>query len=85
MQRDQYDRFLAVLTEWAEGDPRVLGLVVLGSTAGVGRRPDEWSDHDFFVVSRDGAADELRADRSWLPDADRIVHYRVTCLPPVAS
>ncbi len=79
MRRADYDRFTAELTAWAETDPRVRGLVVLGSTASVGREPDEWSDHDFFVIGHDGTAAELRGDRSWLPDADRIVvHFRET-------
>ncbi|MGI9645505.1 MAG: hypothetical protein ACR2O6_09375, partial [Ilumatobacteraceae bacterium] len=79
MERAEFDRFTAELTAWAEVDPRVRGLVVLGSTSGVGREPDEWSDHDFFVICTDGAAGELRADRAWLPDPDRVViHVRET-------
>ncbi|HET9442133.1 MAG TPA: hypothetical protein VFO65_02350, partial [Acidimicrobiales bacterium] len=35
--------------------------------------PDEWSDHDFFVVTVPGAQEPLRADPGWLPDADRVV------------
>ena len=34
--------------------------------------PDEWSDHDFFLVSRPGVQEELRADLSWLPFSERI-------------
>jgi hypothetical protein len=29
--------------------------------------PDEWSDHDFFVVTRAGEQEQLRLDLSWLP------------------
>ena len=35
--------------------------------------PDEWSDHDFFVVVRDGAEERFRSDLSWLPLFPRIV------------
>ena len=55
----------------AERD-EVIGLVLVGSTADLGR-VDEWSDHDFFVITKDGAAENLRQDLSWLPDFDDIV------------
>ena len=29
--------------------------------------PDEWSDHDFFVITPPGGQEELRNDLSWLP------------------
>ena len=50
----------------------VLGLVLVGSTADLGR-VDEWSDHDFFVITKDGFAEQLRQDLSWLPDHESIV------------
>ena len=50
----------------------VLGLVLVGSTADLGR-VDEWSDHDFFVITKDGHAEELRQDLSWLPDFEDIM------------
>lgn len=79
MRRRDYDRFTAELAERAEDDDRITGLVVLGSTAGERRQPDEWSDHDFFVIAEPGRAAELRADRTWLPDHERIVvHFRET-------
>lgn len=34
--------------------------------------PDQWSDHDFFVVTPPGGQEELRQDLSWLPYSDRI-------------
>jgi hypothetical protein len=55
----------------AERD-EVIGLVLVGSTADLGR-VDEWSDHDFFVITKDGAAENLRQDLSWLPDHESIV------------
>jgi hypothetical protein len=52
--------------------PEVVGLVLVGSTADLAR-VDEWSDHDFYVVTVNGAAENLRQDLSWLPDIDNIV------------
>ena len=46
--------------------------MAVGSTAGEGHSPDEWSDHDFFLISRPGAQEELRQDLRWLPAHDRI-------------
>lgn len=34
--------------------------------------PDEWSDHDFFVITAHGMQEELRGDLSWLPSHARI-------------
>jgi hypothetical protein len=68
-----YARFTAALSERLAADPDVLGLVALGSMSGEGPAPDAWSDHDFFVVTRPGAQERLRADPAWLPDARRIV------------
>jgi hypothetical protein len=55
----------------AERD-EVLGLVLVGSTADLGR-VDEWSDHDFYVVTKEGHAESMRQDLSWLPDHEAIV------------
>lgn len=61
------------LVAWATGESSVVGLVAVGSTSGVGREPDEWSDHDILVVTTDGDSERLLADLTWLPDAGRIV------------
>jgi hypothetical protein len=50
----------------------VIGLVAVGSMADRDYAPDEWSDHDFLVVTVDGVQEELRRDLSWLPHAARI-------------
>lgn len=34
--------------------------------------PDEWSDHDFFLISQPGLQESLRRDLRWLPDHERI-------------
>lgn len=79
MERTAFDRFTEDLREWAEAHGDVVGLVAAGSAAGAARQPDEWSDHDIWVVTRDGCAEGLRADLRWLPEPDRIVlTYRET-------
>jgi hypothetical protein len=60
------DQLLANLTN----DPRVLGVVALGSMAEKGRLPDAFSDHDFFVIAQD--AEPLRETTEWLPDRERV-------------
>lgn len=68
-----YARFTAALERRLSAEPDVVGLVALGSMSGEPPGPDAWSDHDFFVVTRPGAQERLRADPAWLPDAARIV------------
>lgn len=65
MEAATYDQLTEGLTASLARDARVIGLVLLGSTA---TGADEWSDHDFFVISRPGLQEELRTDLSWLPD-----------------
>ena len=40
--------------------------------AAIDYEPDEWSDHDFFVITAAGGQEELRRDLSWLPRHDEI-------------
>lgn len=75
MELSEYRRFVEHLVETARTNSDVIGLVALGSTADASRAPDVWSDHDVWVVVRDGLAETLRDDPSWLPDAERIVGY----------
>jgi lincosamide nucleotidyltransferase len=73
MNRSDYDRFTARLTANLAADDRVLGLVAAGSMADTDHAPDEWSDHDFWIVTEPGAQEDFRARLDWLPDHDRIV------------
>jgi hypothetical protein len=69
-----FRRYLERLVESLAADQRVLGIVGLGSTALLPTRPpDEWSDHDVWVVVADGAEEDFRTDPSWLPDSERLV------------
>lgn len=67
-----FDRFTERLVTSVSARDDVLGLVLLGSGA-QRERLDEWSDHDFYLVVRDEAAEQMRRDLSWLPDPARIV------------
>ncbi|HYH05931.1 MAG TPA: hypothetical protein VEK11_02620 [Thermoanaerobaculia bacterium] len=73
-----YQAFTHQLVSSLTEDPRVLGIVALGSMAQQrGREPDRWSDHDFFVIAND--AEALRATTEWLPQRERIaVWFRET-------
>lgn len=74
MNSTDYDAFTQTLTRNLTANPNVLGLVAAGSMAAQGGLlPDVWSDHDFFVVAAPGTEPQLRADLSWLPQADAIV------------
>ncbi|NNC91011.1 MAG: hypothetical protein HKN80_00825 [Acidimicrobiia bacterium] len=75
MDAADYRRFGEHLRSWAEAHPDVIGLVAVGSMAEQSRMPDEWSDHDFWVITTDAAAEAIRDDPSWLPDAERIVLF----------
>jgi hypothetical protein len=69
---DDYRAFTRELTERLRGDARAVGLVAVGSMADRDYGPDEWSDHDFFVITAPGGQEELRDDLSWLPRRDRV-------------
>ncbi len=73
MNLERYRSFTQRLRARLESDARVLGLVAVGSMAELGRTPDEWSDHDFFVITVAGAQESFRQDLGWLPDSERIV------------
>jgi hypothetical protein len=68
-----YQRFTEHIRSWADANPDVTGLVAVGSMADRGRSPDEWSDHDFWIVADAKAVAAIRDDPSWLPDPDRII------------
>jgi hypothetical protein len=68
-----HQRFTDDLIARLRADDRVIGLVALGSMAATERAPDEWSDHDFWVVTINGAADAVRAETGWLPRSEDLV------------
>jgi hypothetical protein len=68
VQPDEYHEFTHELTKRLRADGRAIGLVAVGSMADRDYAPDEWSDHDFFVITPPGGQEELRNDLSWLPN-----------------
>jgi hypothetical protein len=79
MNQTDYHRFTEELRSRLQQDERVLGLVALGSMAERDYSPDEWSDHDFFVVTHSGVQEAFRGSLSWLPAAQEIaLSYRET-------
>jgi hypothetical protein len=73
VQPDEYRAFTAELAERLEADGRSIGLVAVGSMAERDYAADEWSDHDFFVITPPGHQEALRRDLSWLPRQAEIV------------
>jgi hypothetical protein len=71
----EYQRFIEDMVAWAVGEPTVIGLIAVGSTAALTHDPDEWSDHDVFVITTAGASAGLLRNPSWLPDAERVVMW----------
>ena len=72
MELHEYRSLTATLTETLARDPRVVGLVALGSMAEQDYPPDRWSDHDFFVITEPGVQEAFRTNLSWLPDHPHI-------------
>lgn len=72
--------FIRRLRDRLRDDPEGIGLVGLGSSSGQPPGPDEFSDHDLFVVVAPGAQERWRTDLSWLPgDAGLpVLSYRET-------
>jgi len=69
--REKFGAYLGELIDTARRAPDIVGLVGMGSTA-ERHRVDEWSDHDFALVTADGAQDRYRADLAWLPASSSI-------------
>ena len=55
-------------------NPKIIGLVLVGSTAET-ERVDKWSDHDFFVITESNEQEPLRRDLSWLPNSVEIAFW----------
>ena len=73
MAPEQYQRYCSRLQDSLQREPAVLGVVALGSMSGLGRAPDAWSDHDFFVVVAPGQQERFRTRLDWLPEAAQVV------------
>ena len=69
---ESFLKFSQDLTKSLAGMDEVIGLVFLGSAADTSR-VDQWSDHDFFVITKNGLAENFRKNLSWLPNTQEIV------------
>ncbi|MFP2902809.1 hypothetical protein, partial [Corallococcus sp. 4LFB] len=72
MDTAAYQAFTMELTRRVDADGRFRGLVALGSMAARDYPPDDFSDHDFFVIAWPGHAETLRHERGWLPRAEDV-------------
>jgi hypothetical protein len=72
VEQDAYRAFTGELTARVARDPRVAGLVAVGSMADRDYAPDEWSDHDFFLITAPGEQEAFRTDLRWLPRPEGI-------------
>lgn len=59
MDAKAYDRFTEAICTRLMPDDRVIALIALGSIAAADRR-DQWSDHDFRLITRPGNAAVVR-------------------------
>lgn len=73
MNPTQYQAFTQQLIANLSAEPHVQGLVALGSMAQRHYQPDQFSDHDFFVIVESGQQADFRQRTDWLPYAERIV------------
>lgn len=70
----RFIKYSESLTNACIQHPKIIGLVLVGSTAET-ERVDEWSDHDFFVITEVGDQEPLRRDLSWLPNSESIAFW----------
>ena len=80
MTPSEHRAFTEAVRARLASDPDVLGLVGLGSTSGLPPSPDQFSDHDLFVVTRPGAQERFRRQLGWLvpPPGEVAVALRET-------
>ena len=81
MKLNKYEKFTDNLKEKLLNYNQVTGLVAVGSMSKKDHLPDEWSDHDFFVIVKSGYQKYFRENLSWLPDFENILlSFQETCL-----
>jgi hypothetical protein len=71
MEATAFDKYTEQLRTSLQTVREVIGLVVLGTTADSTFR-DQWSDHDFWVITEPRTQETLLEDLSWLPDYQNI-------------
>lgn len=73
MSNSNFQAFTDTLRDNLARHPYVIGAVGLGSVAKQSHQPDQYSDHDFFVITQAGDQHHVKSDLTWLPHAERIV------------
>ncbi|GEM46585.1 hypothetical protein [Deinococcus cellulosilyticus] len=71
MNKEEFQAFKERLAARTAEHPDLIGLVFLGSASDSSRQ-DRWSDHDFFLISKEGLQQHFREDLSWLPEGFNI-------------
>jgi len=72
VNREEYRTFTLELMRGLASRDDVLGLVAVGSMAERDYLPDQWSDHDFWLIVEPGVQDRYRDHQDWLPSAEGI-------------
>lgn len=72
MDETIYQEYINRLRDRLLRDPDVLGLIITGSTTDAARR-DDWSDHDFWIVTQPRTQVRFLDDLTWLPAAENIL------------
>lgn len=70
----RFIKYSESLIDSCKQNPKIIGLVLVGSTAET-ERVDEWSDHDFFVITESNDQEPLRRNLSWLPNSEEIAFW----------
>lgn len=69
---EKFKNYSDRLSANASANDEVIGLVFLGSAADHSR-VDEWSDHDFYLVVKNGLGEKYRNDLGWIPDIEHAI------------
>ena len=79
MNTKDYHNFTEQLNENVKQYAAVKGLIAVGSMACIDYQPDEWSDHDFFLIVEKGHQQYYRTNMEWLPHHKSIAfHFQET-------
>jgi hypothetical protein len=69
---ERYAEYTSQIRAAVSADPQVVGLIALGSTAERKFR-DDWSDHDFWIITKPGREEHYLDSVDWMPDSHRIL------------
>ncbi len=75
MDGPAYDQLTCEISRRVQSEPGFQALVAVGSTASIPVPPDQYSDHDLFIVASESACRRLAGDPYWLPFVDRILWW----------